>query len=237
MAEIILVAGATGGVGANIVRRLLQDGQSVRILVRDAAKAHKLFADVEAQTGLEIVTGDVRQPETLAPALRGVSHVMCATGSRAPIGGNSPQHVDYEGVRNLVAAAQATGVERFLLVSSISVTKPNHPLNAFGKVLTWKLRGEEVLRASGVPYTIVRPGGLMDAPGGQSGLKFDQGDRITGTISRQDVAEVCVRALGRPEARNATFELVNTDGPAPDAAGWDALFGSLQPDALPAAPG
>jgi uncharacterized protein YbjT (DUF2867 family) len=231
MAELILVAGATGGVGTHVVRILMALGRPVRILARDEAKARKLFTGAERPTALEIAIGDVRRPETLAAAMQGVTHVVCATGSGTPIGGNAPQHVDFEGVRNLTEAATAAGVERFVLVSSIAVTKPNHPLNAFGKVLTWKLRGEDALRASGLPYAIVRPGGLTDAPGRQKALKFDQGDRISGMISREDVAEVCVRALARPDVDNVTFEAINADGPAPNAAAWDALFGALHPDA------
>jgi len=232
MESKILVAGATGGVGEQIVRQLLAHGRSVRILVRDEAKATKLFADTGAPGNLEIVVGDVRRPETLGPAFAGVSHVMCTTGSRAPIGGNAPKNVDYEGVSNLVDAAKGAGVTRFLLVSSMSVTKPNHFLNAFGQVLTWKLRGENVLRASGLPYTIVRPGGLKDDPGGVLALHFDQGDRIgTGMISRADVATVCLQALGRAEAVNTTFEVINKEGAPPDASSWDALFATLQPDA------
>ena len=235
MTDRVLVAGATGGVGSHIVRKLLGQGASVRILVRDVEKARRLFAGAEGSGALEIVGGDVRQPATLIPAMGGVKHVLCATGSSTPIGSNSPQHVDYEGVRNLVDAAKNEGVERFLLVSSMAVTKPNHFLNAFGQVLTWKLRGENHLRASGVPYTIVRPGGLQNASGGQGGLIFDQGDRAQGMISREDVSEVCVRALGREDTHNVTFEVMNSDGPPPSPADWDRLFGALQPDAALAA--
>ena len=142
MERRILVAGATGGVGTKIVSQLLEQGRPVRVLVRDEDKAAKLFAGVGQPEMLEIVVGDVRRPETLGPAFEGISHIFCATGSRAPIGSNAPQHVDYEGVNNLVNAAKTAAVEHFVLVSSMSVTNPNHFLNAFGKVLTWKLRGK-----------------------------------------------------------------------------------------------
>lgn len=231
----VLVAGATGGVGAHIVHGFLRQGVSVRILVRDAEKARRLFGGAEGAGALEIVVGDVRKQATLIPAMRDVTHCLCATGSSTPIGDNAPQHVDYEGVRNLVEAAKDAGVGRFLLVSSMAVTKPNHFLNAFGQVLTWKLRGENYLRMSGVPYTIVRPGGLQNAPGGHKGLFFDQGDRAQGMVSREDVGEVCVRAIDREDARNVTFEVINSDDPPPGPADWERLFGALEPDAEPAA--
>ena len=119
-------------------------------------------------------------------------------------------------------------MEHFVLVSSCAVTKPDHPLNKFGQVLTWKLKGEDVLRASGLAYTIVRPGGLTNEPGGQSALVIDQGDRLNGMISRADVAEVCVQALQQPNARNTTFEVVQAQGAPVDD--WAALFATLRPD-------
>jgi uncharacterized protein YbjT (DUF2867 family) len=221
---LILVAGATGGVGQRVVRKLLIQGQPVRILVRNAAKARKLFG-----AGPEVAVGDVRRPETLAEPMQGIEAVICTIGARVPLGDNSPKQVDYEGVRNLVEAAQAAGVKHFVLVSSLSVTNPEHPLNAVGNVLTWKLKGEETLRKSGLTYTIVRPGGLTDEPSGLTALQFDQGDHIMGRISRADVAEICIQALSQPAAADVTFEVIETEGPPPTD--WGKLFGGLKPDA------
>jgi uncharacterized protein YbjT (DUF2867 family) len=227
MAGTILVAGATGGVGRQVVSKLVTQEQAVRVLVRKAAKARELFC-----AGEEIVVGDTRQPATLEPALAGVRAVICATGTRTPTGHNSPQHVDFEGVRNLAQAAAAVGVEWFVLVSTISATRLNNPLNAFGKVLSWKLAGENAVRESGVPYTIIRPGGLTDQPGAKRALQIAQGDRIMGMVSRADVAELCIRALDNPDACNVTFEVIETQGqPVSD---WSALFKGLQPDPVKA---
>jgi uncharacterized protein YbjT (DUF2867 family) len=99
----------------------------------------------------------------------------------------------------------------------------------FDNVLIWKGKGEDAVRASGVPYTIVRPGGLTDKPGGQSGVRLEQGDKGTGFIPRGDVARVCVAALKSPAARNRTFELYSTPSASPDM-DWDAAFGKLAAD-------
>jgi uncharacterized protein YbjT (DUF2867 family) len=223
MAGVILVAGATGGVGRLVVSKLVTRKEGVRVLVRKAGKGRELFC-----AGEEVAVGDTRQPATLELALAGVRAVICATGTHTPTGANSPQHVDFEGVRNLVAAASAAGVRHFVLVSSISVTQPDNPLNAFGKVLTWKLAGENALRESGLPYTIIRPGGLTDQPGGQRALQVGQGDKIMGMMSRADVAELCLQALDYPAACNVTFEVIETQGaPVTD---WAALFAGLQRD-------
>jgi uncharacterized protein YbjT (DUF2867 family) len=224
MADLILVAGGTGGVGRLIVQKLIERGASVRVLSRDVDKAHRLLGDA-----IDVAQGDVRKPESLTRAMSGVSAVICAIGSRNPLGSNTPHNVDYEGVQNIVtAAAKANSVHRFVLVSSLSVTKTNHPLNAFGKILTWKAAGEQALRSSGLVYTIVRPGGLTDASGAQSALLFGQGDRIMGTVSRSNVAEVCITALAEPRAENVTFEVIEQKAtPPPD---WNSLFAGLKPD-------
>ena len=223
MSDTVLIAGATGGLGQHVVQKLLRLNQSSVALVRNISNARTLLGPQ-----VSLIVGDTREPGTLTAPLQGVRYVICATGTKAPLGGNSPEHVDYEGVRNLVEAARAARVERFVLVSSIAVTKPDHPLNAFGKVLTWKLKGEEALRSSGLAYTIVRPGGLTDEPGGYHGLKIDQGDRMMGRISRADVAEVCIQTLHQPAARNTTFEVIETDGTLP--ADWASFFAALKSD-------
>jgi uncharacterized protein YbjT (DUF2867 family) len=220
---VILVAGATGGLGQQLVYQLKQAGQPVRALARSLKNARVVLGPE-----IQITAADVREPATLAPAVEGVRYVLSALGTHAPLGGNSPEHVDYEGVKNLVDAAKSAGVEHFVLVSSIAVTQPDHPLNAFGKVLSWKLKGEEALRASGLAYTIVRPGGLTDEPAGQKGLQIDQGDRISGRISRAVVAQVCLQAMQQPAARNTTFEIVEAEGQMPTD--WVAFFSGLQPD-------
>jgi uncharacterized protein YbjT (DUF2867 family) len=224
MKGLLLVVGATGRTGQHVVYKAVQRGLSVRALVRDTQRAHSLFGDT-----VQIVTADVRQPETLQAAFGNVNNVICATGGN-PRSTDTPEKIDFEGVRNQVEAAQAAGVSHFVLVSSIAVTKPDHPLNAFGQILSWKLKGEYSLRNSDLVYTIVRPGGLTDEQGGQSALQIDQGDRISGKINRADVAEVCLQALEQPKARNTTFEVIEGLGPASED--WSMLFSGLNPDSL-----
>jgi uncharacterized protein YbjT (DUF2867 family) len=223
MEEIYLVAGATGALGQQIVSRLLRRGKHVRALVRDKTKGRALLGE-----NLELVQGDIRQIDTLHEAARDVKIVICATGTRSAEGANDPQAVDYEGVRNLVNAAKGAGVQHFLLVSSLGVTQENHPLNNFGRVLEWKKKGEDALRASGLDYTIIRPGGLTDEPGGQRALKLDQGDKISGRVSRADVADISLQALTHPNARNVTFELIEAEGQQPGS--LDPLFDGLKSD-------
>ncbi|KAH1236861.1 hypothetical protein GmHk_08G021960 [Glycine max] len=108
---------------------------------------------------------------------------------------------------------------RFVHVSSAGVTRPERPGIDLSKqppavrlnkeldyILTFKLKGEDLLRESGIPYAIVRPCALTEEPAGAN-LIFDQGDNITGKISREEIALMCVAALDSPYACDKTFEV------------------------------
>jgi uncharacterized protein YbjT (DUF2867 family) len=223
---LVLVAGATGGTGQEIIEQALAKGYRVRALVRDDAKARTLFGD-----RVQYALGDVREPRTLRGAVKGADYVISALGSNAQRDPeNSPERVDYQGVKALAEAAKAAGVKHFVLVSSMGVTHPEHELNkTLDNILQWKLKGEQALRATRIRYTIVRPGGLSNDPGGREGLKVMQGDPLDDRrISRADVAAVLVNALGRTEAYGTTFEIVG------DAQSrridWASLYQGLKRD-------
>jgi len=219
-----LVVGATGGTGRALVRNLLAQQYTVRAFVRDEGKARTVLGD-----DVEYAVGDVRDPATLPAAMSGMSYVISAIGASRSDPANNPEAVDYNGVKNLAEAAAGSGIEQFVLVSSSGVTQEDHFLNkAMDNVLIWKFQGEEALRNSGVPYTIVRPGGLVNTPGGVDALVFAQGDTSGGRISREDVALICIAALQVPSAQNKTFETYSSEEPG--ANDWNALFGALQAD-------
>lgn len=130
---------------------------------------------------------------------------------------------------------------QFVLVSSAGVTRPGRPginlaeeppavrLNdQLGGILTWKLRGENILRYSGIPYTIVRPCALTEEAGGKE-LILEQGDNIKGKISREDVAELCVQLLKQSRASNLTFE-VKAGENSIVSTNWEQLFSHLHAD-------
>jgi len=222
--QLVFVAGATGGTGRALVNNLQEQGYAVRAFVRDADKARVVLGD-----DVELVQGDVRDIETIRPAMQGVSYAISAIGAGRKDPDNGPEAVDFGGVKNLADAAAATGVQQFVLVSSSGVTQEDHFLNkVMNNVLKWKFKGEEALRESGVDYTIVRPGGLINNPGGSERLVFAQGDTSAGRISREDVALICIAALGKSEAIGKTFETYSTEQPGSND--WGALFGSLTSD-------
>lgn len=206
MENKILIAGATGKTGRIITQKLLDRGDLPRILVRNQSLAKNLFGDQ-----VDVFVADVRQPERLVFAMEGVDIVISAIGASTPVGKNCPKRVDYQGVVNLIQAAKSSDVKRFVLISSISVTHANHPMNCFGKILEWKLEGENALRESGLNYAIIRPGGLVDDSGGQKLFIFDQGDKILGTISRTGLAETCLCAADYPKNLHITFEVIQSE--------------------------
>jgi uncharacterized protein YbjT (DUF2867 family) len=224
---LVLVAGATGRTGRLVVSNLLEQGYPVRALVRDMERGHEILGD-----GVEFAEGDVRDIDSLRAAMQGAASLIITIGSSRKDPDNGPEFVDYGGVKNLAQAAADTGVQQVVLMSSAGVTHEDHVLNQmFDNILIWKSRGEDALRDSGVDYTIVRPGGLMDSPGGETAVVFEQGDSSTGMISREDVALVCVAALQTPAARNKTFEVFGSEERAPND--WTNLYSDLQSDNKP----
>ncbi len=156
---------------------------------------------------------------------------------------NSPEQVDAQGVSNLVAVAPKN-LKRFVFVSSCGILRKDKPpfslLNAFG-VLDAKQKGEAAIIRSGLPYTIIRPGRLIDGPytsydlntllkaktGGKLGVVVGTGDTLSGDTSRIDVAAACVESIDNPTAEGKIFELINK-GSRPSAIDWAALFSSLE---------
>lgn len=222
--QLVFVAGATGGTGRALVTNLREQGYEVRAFVRDKDKARVVLGD-----NVELAQGDVRDPASIAAGMAGADYVISSIGAGRGNPENGPEQVDFNGVKNLADTAADEGVRQFVLVSSSGVTQEDHFLNkVMDNVLIWKFKGEEALRDSGVPYTIVRPGGLINQPGGSEALVFAQGDTTAGRIAREDVALICIAALGNEAAIGKTFETYSSEEPGTND--WDAMFASLQAD-------
>jgi uncharacterized protein YbjT (DUF2867 family) len=197
------VAGATGQTGCRIVQELVQRGIPVRALVRNLEKAQQILPPE-----VETVTGDVLNSSSLQAAIGDSTVVLCATGATPSFDPTLPYRVDYEGTKNLVNVAFANNIEQFVLVSSLCVSQLFHPLNLFWLILVWKKQAEEYLQNSGLPYTIVRPGGLKNEDN-ELPIMMQSADHLfEGSIPRLKVAQVCVEALLIPSARNKIVEIV-----------------------------
>lgn len=137
----------------------------------------------------------------------------------APCG--TPQEVDWLGAKNQIDAAKAAGVEHFVFIGSMGGTQPENFLNSIGKqaggsggdILLWKRKAERYLIASGLDYTIIHPGGLVDAPPGERQLDVDVDDallqRKARQVPRSDVARVACAAVARGLGKKKSFDLVS----------------------------
>ena len=224
--EVILVAGATGRTGSNVVLQLKNFGyKNILGMTRNKDKAIAKYG-----SDIEWVEADVRDPASLRAAFKGVDRIISAIGSgREP--GNSTEAVEYLGVKNMVDAAIENGVEILVITSSTGVTDENHMLNRVAdNILIWKFKGEEYLRESGLNYSIVRAGGLKpEIPGGKYGVYLSQGDDSrAGQISIEDVASVLIEAANNPDAHGKTYETFNYVTRYPAA--WPDSFAGLEKD-------
>lgn len=221
----IAVVGGAGRVGRLVTRRLLDQGARVRVVSR-----HPDGVEEGLLGGAEVHRADVRYTETLERALRGCGGVVYSVEpGTAETGPNCPEATMYDGVRNVLAAATQHGERPYcVLISQIFVTRREHPMNAYGRLLDWRLRGEDAVRASRLPYTVIRPSWLTDDTVTGDRVRLEQDDRGDGWVSRSAVAEACVQALRSGAAADRTFELYNEPGAAPTD--WPMLFRRLMPD-------
>jgi NADH dehydrogenase len=161
--RLVLVTGAAGVMGARLVAGLVDRGFTVRALVLPADPQARRLAGPH----VEIVEGDIRKPETLAPACAGVHTVFHLAAVIIAHDRAVFTSVNRDGTANVVAAAVAAGVQHLIYVSSASVTYPR--LTLYGRS---KLDAEELVRAAGLPFTIVRPTLVYDEAGGQEFRMF-----------------------------------------------------------------
>jgi len=222
----VLVVGATGSIGRLVVDEAIRQGHAVRALVRNRAKAGQLSPEAQ------VVIGDVTQPDTLSRVTDDIGAIVFTLGSDGA-GKIGAENVDYGGVRNILTALGSRNA-RITLMTSIGVTNRTGSYNRTTEAHDWKRRSERLVRASGLPYTIVRPGWFDYNGRDEHQLVLLQGDRrragdpSDGGVARRQIAEVLVHSLSSDHAVRKTFELVAAAGPAPDDFG--SLFAALKVD-------
>ncbi|GGW63634.1 nucleotide-diphosphate-sugar epimerase [Streptomyces lucensis JCM 4490] len=189
---MILVTGATGTTGSELVRQLAERGERVRALTRDPAKA-------QVPPGVEVVRGDYTDPGSLADATRGVTAAFLA-GPPGPSAGHDLA---------LVAAARTAGVRRLVKLSALGTGDPR--VGPFG---SWHVDGERAVRDSGTQWTVLRPSTFASNTlswarelGADEPVPNPTGDGASGVVDPRDVAAVAVRALtdGRHAGRTYTL--------------------------------
>jgi putative NADH-flavin reductase len=193
----LVIFGSTGGTGRELVSQALDQGHNVVAYARNPARVDDI-----KHAALQVVRGDVLDPEAVESAIAGQEAVLCAIGAGA---GRTTLRED--GTRNIVEAMEKTGVRRLMCLSSLGVGDSRSNLGFFTKYIVVSIflrhafadheRQEAVVKQSSLDWTIVRPPHLKDGP--QTGVYrhgFPATDRqITGMISRADVADFMLRQL------------------------------------------
>jgi uncharacterized protein YbjT (DUF2867 family) len=201
----ILVIGATGTLGRQIVRRALDEGYEVRCLVRSFQRSAFL-----REWSVELVKGDICRPETLPKALEGMDAVIDAATARPT---ERVEWVDWQGKINLINATRAAGVKRYVFFSILDAEKfPHVPL------MDIKRCTEKFLAESGLDYTILRPCGFMQGLIGQYAIPTLEKQAIwvmgeaapIAYMDTQDIAKFAVKAVSVPETAQRSFPLAGS---------------------------
>jgi uncharacterized protein YbjT (DUF2867 family) len=189
---MILVTGATGNIGSELVRALTQSGEPVRALARSAQPSHN---------GVEYVTGDLNEPDSIRSALTAVRGLFLLPG--------------YQGMSGTLAQAKAAGVEHVVMVSSSSI-EGGEASNAITKYM---MDSEQAVRDSGLPWTFLRSFGFMSnalewIPQLQAGdvVRAPWPDVPIAVIDPHDIAAVAAVALTSPGHAGRSYIL---SGPEP----------------------
>jgi uncharacterized protein YbjT (DUF2867 family) len=222
----VLVTGGTGFVGPHVVHTLRARDLPVRALVRDPGRASRLAA-----WGAELAKGDVTDPASLRAACEGADAVIhlvaIIKGKREDF-----ERVMEEGTRNVVAAAQAAGVRRFVLSSALGLDERSKDAVPY---YTAKWQMEKAVRESGLEHVIFRPSFVFGRDGGAlpTFIRLARYAPVTPIVGPgrqrlqpiwvEDLAEYYALALDEPAAANRTFELGG-----PDAVSWNEFWERLK---------
>ncbi len=211
----VFLTGSTGFVGSHTLRRLLAAGHSVNALVRDSAKAKSLLQSA----GCKYFPGDVVSSEGLDAAIQGCDAVIHLVGIIAEKGSNTFEAVHHVGTRNVVMAAQHSGIGRFIHLSALGV-RPD----GVAVYQTSKWKGEEEVRSSRLPFCILRPSLIFGPGDGFVTQMMDimrkaplvrpipgNGSPLFCPIFIDDVTFCLEKALAEEAARNQTIELGGAD--------------------------
>jgi nucleoside-diphosphate-sugar epimerase len=218
----VAIAGGHGKIAMLLGALLVERGDTVRGLIRNPDQE----ADLR-ERGIEPVLCDLENDGDVTAAVRGADAVVFAAGAGPGSGEARKATMDLGGAVKLIEAAKAEGISRYLMVSAMGAADPPAAAtgaegadsaggdDVFGAYLRAKAGADEALRAAGLDFTIVRPGGLTDDPG--TGL-VSVAERLDGgQIPRADVAAVFVACLDTPSTIGRSFDLISGTTPIADA--------------------
>ncbi len=209
---MIAIAGGHGKIALHLARCLSARGEAVISLIRTPAHADEVRA-----AGGQPVLCDLEQAsaQEIAAAVTGASAVVFAAGAGPGSGARRKLTVDRDGAIKLLEAALAVEVSRYVMISSVGVESPPDGDDVFSVYLRAKAEADAALQASGLAWTIVRPGSLTDEPG-TNRVRIDR-DPYHGKVPREDVAAVLDSLLPRSDAARVILYVNAGDTPIAQA--------------------
>ena len=224
----ILIVGGTRGVGLEIIKKLLDRGEDVTAMVRSTSNVEKL-----TELGVKQVIADALIKEQVQAIFsqNNFGTVISTLGTSAKdlperqnfiqtrikgeVKMDPNKRPDFIGNRNIIDSAKATGAKRFIFITVIGTGQSHDALPPLARrghkdVIALKEKAEDHLRASGLAYTIIRPGGFSN--GQTSGnAKLTEDHLAFSFIARIDVANLAIEALGNNETIDKTFNAYDKD--------------------------
>jgi uncharacterized protein YbjT (DUF2867 family) len=203
----VVIAGGHGKIGLLLGEMLVERGDSVRGLIRNPDQAEDL-----RRAGVEPVLCDLEGEADVAGVVRGAGAIVFAAGAGPGSGVERKRTMDLGGAVKLIEAAEAEGVRRHVIVSAMGAADPPaEGGGVFGEYLRAKAEADRVLAASGLDFTIVRPGGLTDDL--LTG-RVEIAPRLErGEVSRADAAAVLAAVLGADNTIGKSFDLIAGETP------------------------
>lgn len=209
----VLLIGANGQVGKHIVRLLQEsDEHSLKAMVRKQEQAEAL-----SESGVEAVIANLEgSVDEIANAIAGSDAVIFTAGSGGSTGADKTLLVDLDGAVKAMEAASKVDANRFIMISAIQAHNRDSWVDSPIKpYMVAKHYADRMLETSGLNYTIIRPGGLLNDPGvGKISLASNLAQ---GTISREDVAQTVVASLNEENTFKRSFDLISGDTPILEA--------------------
>jgi uncharacterized protein YbjT (DUF2867 family) len=209
----VFVIGANGQIGKHVVR-ILKDSKehTVTAMVRKEAQTEEL-----KQAGVDAVVANLEgSADELQEAMAGNDAVIFTAGSGASTGADKTMLIDLDGAIKSVEAAEKAGVTRFIMVSALQAHNRENWGETPSHYYVAKHYADRALMNSGLTYTIVRPGGLLNEPG-TGKITAAENLREMKTIPREDVASTVIESLNEKHAHNKGFDLLSGETEIADA--------------------
>ncbi|MEK3936909.1 SDR family oxidoreductase [Sporosarcina sp. FSL W7-1349] len=207
----VFVVGANGQIGQHLVQLLKASTEhTVRAMVRKQEQA-EAFEKAGVEARLADLEGSV---DEIAKAAKGCDAIVFTAGSGGHTGADKTLLIDLDGAAKTIEAAQKIGIHRFIMVSAIHAHR-REKWNSIKHYMVAKHHADKILEQSGLTYTIIRPGGLLNEPG--TGKVSIAEDLETASIPREDVAQTILAALPMENTFNRSFDLVSGEDAISDA--------------------